>query len=158
MKTILLTQGKIALVDDDAFDRLNAFSWYADKQIRKCRVTWYAKRKKRTHDGQRTVLMHRELLGVSERGAQVDHKNSNTLDNQKETLRLATNGQNKQNSCKQSGCTSQFKGVSRSKKTCKWEVRVKGKYVGLFENEEAAAAAYDLEAKRQFGVFALTNH
>lgn len=38
MKTIQLTQGKIAMVDDEDFERLNQYKWYALKS----RNTYYA--------------------------------------------------------------------------------------------------------------------
>ncbi len=40
MKEIPLTQGKISLVDDEDYERLNQFKWYPNWNG----YTWYAKR------------------------------------------------------------------------------------------------------------------
>lgn len=40
MKEIILTQGKVALVDDKDFEYLNQWKWHADESLR----TFYAKR------------------------------------------------------------------------------------------------------------------
>lgn len=58
--------------------------------------------------------------------------------------------------------TSKYRGVTRHQKG-KWEARIgqlvgkKYRYLGLFDSEEDAAAAYDREAVRQKGLDAITN-
>lgn len=54
MREIKLTQGKVALVDDDMFDELNQFKWIADRG----RKTFYARR----WNGERNIKMHHILL------------------------------------------------------------------------------------------------
>lgn len=62
MKEIPLTQGKVALVDDDDFEWLSQFKWYAVKFGR----TFYAVRQApRVNGKQRKIWMHREVLGPS---------------------------------------------------------------------------------------------
>jgi len=94
-------------------------------------------------------------------GLEVDHINGNTLDCRRLNLRLCTHKQNLANQKKQSGRSSQFKGVSFSKSRGKWEAYIKTdgkkKHLGRFDTEEAAAYAYDLEAFRLFGWFAKLN-
>ena len=40
MKTIPLTQGKVALVDDADFERLSKFKWHYDKNSNKASITF----------------------------------------------------------------------------------------------------------------------
>lgn len=161
MKTILLTQGKATIVDDEDYEWLSQFKWYAIKQVRKNRTVWYAVRNVPGYKYQRKLYMHREILSVTDPNVEVDHENGNTLFNKKQNLRSATHGQNLQNQHKQIGCSSRFKGVYWNRKAAKWmaQIRVSGhqQNLGYFENEEAAAAAYDRAAKSEFGEFSLTN-
>lgn len=162
MKVIPLTQGKSATVDDEDYDRLHIYRWYAGKKVLKNRTIWYAMRMTPRDGGKRqTLYLHREVLGLRDPKIRIDHKDGKTLDDRKENLRIATARQNKQNSHKQVECSSRFKGVSWNKKIRKWTayIRIDGckHHLGCFENEGAAASAYDYEAKLHFGEFALTN-
>lgn len=69
MKEVKLTQGQVALVDDEDFERVSEAGWHAQKRRR---GTWYAARwegwPKRTY-----VRMHRFILGVTDE-RQVDHR------------------------------------------------------------------------------------
>lgn len=58
MKKILLTQDKEALVDDEDYDELAKYKWYAIKST--SNNTYYAGRKDNNH---KTVLMHHQILG-----------------------------------------------------------------------------------------------
>lgn len=159
MKEILLTQGKVALVNDDDFVLLGQFKWYAHRQG--CGL-WYAERKTPGEDGsfQRSVLMHRVILDAP-LGVDVDHKNGNGLDNQRSNLRSATRQQNSQNRSVLRHSRSGYKGLGFHAKTGKWQAQigVGGRviYIGLFDRPEDAARAYDAEARRRFGDYARLN-
>src|SRR5579885_2603825 len=150
MKLISLTQGKFALVDDADFDRLTQHKWSAYRRVTKGKTVWYAIRKQCTRTNRRTtVYMHRQVLGVTDPKVEVDHRDSDGLNNQRKNLRIATHAQNQQNSRKQVvKCSSQFKGVYKHKDG-KWiaQIKVPGervqRYLGSFENEHEAAEAYD---------------
>lgn len=91
MKEIPLTQGKVALVDDEDFELLNQLNWYAYKNKT---GNYYAVRNYSAEKGKRKIiLMHREIMDAP-KGIQVDHRNGDGLYNQKENLRLATHQQN----------------------------------------------------------------
>lgn len=64
MKEIMLSQGKVALVDDEDFERVNAFKWYASKESRGTK--FYAIRKVRFQVGgkQFKIRMHRFIMGL----------------------------------------------------------------------------------------------
>jgi hypothetical protein len=154
VKEIQLTQNKVALVDDEDFDRLNKHKWYSSK-LRNC---WYAWRHLGKHS---TIKMHREvLLLVKNDKKQIDHINCNGLDNRKENLRLCNYSENQQNRIKIKGI-SKYKGVDFSKKRNKWRVRINKDYkiynLGEFTNEIDAAYAYDIHAMWLFGDFARLN-
>lgn len=159
MKEIPLTQGKVALVDDEDYDRLNCNNWYAHKESN----IFYALRKVSTGAGKRkTVQMHREIMGMFYGdGRMVDHSNGDGLDNRKENLRLCTNSQNAMNKKSNTGSSSKYKGVSWKKRDKRYEVYVRANkkiiYVGSSTDETEAARMYDEAAKRFFGEFARLN-
>jgi hypothetical protein len=94
-------------------------------------------------------------------GKFVDHINGDRSDNRICNLRLATKAQNGMNRGKQSNNTSGMKGVSWAKNAGKWSAHIKINrkkiHLGLFNNIEHAAAAYDSAAISLHGEFARTN-
>lgn len=164
MKTITLTQGQVAVVDDEDYLFLSQWKWYAKRVKRKQATdTWYAERTGPRPNKQH-FHMHREVLrriGFSD-FPQGDHKDSNGLNNQRYNLRPATVPQNGHNRRKRNGCTSRFKGVHWHKsKGPGWMAVIhrEGKlnYLGTFENEIDAAKAYDAAARLYFGEFSRLN-
>lgn len=155
MRTIPLTQGKVALVDDEDFVWLSQYRWHVHKSPLKSGYKWYAK----SQINGRRVSMH-GLLTNPTPGTMPDHVNGDGLDNQKSNLRLATMSQNQANRCKGIG-RSQYKGVCWSKPWNCWisriEFRGKRYHLGYFDFEEDAALVYDIAAQLLFGEFALTN-
>jgi hypothetical protein len=150
MKQIQLTQGKFALVDDEDFERINRFKWYAHN----CgRDLCYATRHKK--DSTQLIRMHQEVMNQK----QIDHKNGDGLDNRKQNLRPCTHQQNIANSrLKAPSRTSKYRGVHRKTGQRKWRASIgKSVHIGYYENESMAAKAYDRTAKRHFGKFAKLN-
>ncbi len=156
MKKIPLTQGKYALVDDEDYDYLNQWKWYAAKG----NSTYYAFRGTKTKKGQRTVRMHRVIMNTSKR-QEVDHIDHNGLNNQRSNLRNCTFKQNQANKIKKKNCYSKYKGVYWFNKVKKWAsyIRINGvlKYLGTFSSEIEAAKTYNNEAKKTQGEFACLN-
>jgi len=158
VKEIKLTQDKVAQVDDADYEWLSAWKWYAKWDG----WHWYAMRNSPydANGKQHTILMHRQILGAQP-GEQVDHRNRKGLDNQRHNLRFCTYSQNQANRKKRAGCMSQYKGVHWDKRAGKWQarIRVHGKWIhlGLFDDEIAAALAYNKAATEYFGEFARPN-
>ena len=157
MKRIPLTQGKFAIVNDEDFDRLNSFKWYAHED----RNTYYAVRTIRQNGKRKTILMHREIMELKAGdGRQTDHINHDGLDNRRDKLRICTNAENHYNQKPGKG-TSKYKGCSWYKRDKKWQARIRLNskliHLGLFDSEIEAAKAYDAKAKELFGEFACVN-
>ena len=161
IKEIPLTQGKIAVVDDDDYEWLSQWKWCVTKVNKGKSDLYYAIRATKKEDGkQTTILMHRAILGLSFGESGVDHIDGNSLNNTKANLRLSTQSQNIANGRKRSG-SSQYKGVNWQKIPQKWRAGIRLQYksyhLGLFANEIEAAYAYDVKAKEFFGEYANLN-
>lgn len=160
MKTIQLTQGQVALVDDEDYDWLNQWKWYALKDSH----TWYAIRAIRNigpGHRQKSLKMHRVILGITDPSIKGDHKDGNGLNNQRSNLRIANNAQNVRNSRLKPNQTG-YRGVyltKRKKNPYKSSIMVLGKYIqlGVFPNIIDAAKAYDNAARLYHGEFAKIN-
>ncbi len=142
MKEIQLTQGKIAFVDDEDFERISKFKWHAAKNHNTFyaqRGSWDKKKRKQT-----AIKMESEIMGKLPLGLMYDHRDGNGLNVQKENLRVVTCRQNGQNRHQQK--TSRYPGVHWKKRNEKWcaQISVEGKvkHIGLFDSEYLAFSAY----------------
>ena len=103
MKEIPLSQGCVALVDDEDFIHLNLFKWYAKKSMTK----WYAVRKQKINrhsmrgrkvkrkDTRKTIRMHNVIMKPND--DQITHHiNEDSLNNQKYNLENCTFAENVQ--------------------------------------------------------------
>lgn len=156
MKSIPLTQGYEATVDDSDYEQVSQFQWHFAKGNR----TNYAARGVKVNGKMKRIYLHRQLLGSPPK-SKVDHRDGNGLNNRRENIRPATSAQNGQNSVKIQGRSSQFKGVTVSKRPPGWKasIRVNGRgiHLGYFSVETDAAHAYDDAARTYFGEFACPN-
>jgi len=156
MRQIPLTQGKFSMVDDEDYDELNKFKWYAhgDSNV------LYAKRHAvDKYNRKRIIGMHEQIMGYVS-GLVCDHIDGNGLNNQRNNLRHVTHHQNTMNAQSKRG-RSNYKGVHWQSREKRWSSKIKMNYkaiwIGYFDNEEDAARAYDVKAKELFGEYARLN-
>jgi len=157
MKEIPLTQGQVALVDDDNYNWLNKWKWFAQED----KGNYYAGRNLPLGNGKRKgIKMHRLIMGFPGK-FEIDHKDGNTTNNQRYNLRLCTHRQNTKNKKKVKKATSLYKGVHWNKRDRAWVAFLgcdgKNISLGYYQREIAAAIAYDLGATHFFGKFANVN-
>ena len=148
MKYIKLTRNKVAIVDDEDFEKINSSKW--------CYSGGYAMR---MCNGKMTQ-MHRVILDTPI-GFDTDHINRNKLDNRKDNLRIATRSQNSYNKPVMAKSISGYKGVSLFKRTGKWTAQICPNYkkihLGYFNTPIEAAVAYDKKALEIIGDYASLN-
>lgn len=157
LRTIPLTKGYEAIVDDEDYERLSRWSW--------CYSHGYGMRSQYLGGGRKarkyqTIMLHRAVLAPLPI-FDVDHINKNTLDNRKVNLRICTHQQNIFNSKISSQNRSGYKGVSWCAWKKRWRagIRVNGKEMtlGFFEDRIEAAIAYNQAAITHRGSFASVN-
>lgn len=153
---VFVGERHLALIDLDDLPLVIGRTWHALEKVN----TTYAY----ARIGNRTTYLHR-LVAKTPPGLHTDHRNGNGLDNRRENLRIATRSQNKANVSPPRGRRavhrSQFKGVHWDAHAGKWRAMItvdtRGRHIGLFADERAAALAYDIEAFKVWGEFAQLN-
>jgi hypothetical protein len=144
MREIKLTQGQVALVDDEDYDFLSQWKWYA--WWNKGTGSFYAVRNIRTEAARRRKMyIHRMLMGLEPGDKRcVDHRNGLTLDNRRSNLRIVTSRQNHQN--RWTHREGKLVGACFHKRENKWisQIAVNGKHhhLGYFPTEQAAHEKY----------------
>lgn len=135
-----------SLVDDDKWHELYQMKWYMSEG--------YFKTGKNT-------LLHRYLMNASKDDLLVDHMNKNKLDNRISNLRFNTFAGNAHNKIKIENATSKYYGVYWQKTSQCWVACIMKDhipyYLGRFDNEENAAAIYNIKARELYKEFANLN-
>jgi hypothetical protein len=142
--------GKEALIDADDAKLIGQHNWSVDAK-------GYVRTTKSLNGKRECIKIHR-LIMQAMADVQVDHIDSNKLDNRKEKLRFATNAQNGCNRGANVNNKSGFKGVSLHKRDQQWQAYIqhngKSVYLGLFTTPELAHQAYckaSAELHKEFG-------
>jgi hypothetical protein len=148
--------GFVALVDAADAGAVSPFRWHS--QLAATGRVRYARRTLRAPDGRWLKrYMHTYLTGWG----YVDHINGDGLDNRRANLREVTNAQNHFNRAKSRIGSSQYKGVCWHRARRRWRADImrdgRSRTLGYFDDEEAAARAYDAAARELFGEYARPN-
>lgn len=155
MKHITLTRGYVAFVDNQDFELVSKFKWYAAPTGN----TVYATRGIHRPDGpgQTRQMMHRLILGLTDPKILVDHIDRNGLNNQRGNLRTATNQQNQWNAAKHKDSPQGIKGVRLTRyKTWMVTIKHQGKrtYLGTYKTKVEAENVATAFRQKHHGVFA----
>lgn len=152
-KQILLSKGKVTIVDDEEFDKLSQNKWY-------CSHYGYAVRTYRNGKKRGMYWMHRQIMNCPD-NMEVDHINGNRLDNRKENLRLCSRLENCKNISTPITNNSGYKGVSLDKRRGKFRAYItienKQKWLGYFNTAKEAAVKYNEAAIEYYKEFAKLN-
>lgn len=160
MKEIKISKGMTALVDDEDYDKVSKFRWFAVKKGN----NYYAQRVNYTNINSelmgKTSIMHRFILGEVDSNIKIDHRDHNTLNNQKNNLRRCTQKQNCINTSSHKGSTSKYRGVYLNN-SFKWSAQIKHpnglRETKTFNSEIEAAKWYNEKAEKSYGEFANLN-
>jgi len=156
-KEIILTQGKVAIVDNEDYDYLNQFKWYASNKNGK----FYVQKKITVSKNKTTCIsMHRFIMKPN-KGMVIDHLDGNPLNNKKNNLRICTHAENMRNSKIRINNKSGYKGVSYQENSNNYRASIRFNNIkiniGDFIDPIDAARAYNAAALKYHGEFAHLN-
>ena len=156
-----LKHGKVALVDDEDYERLNKRRW--QYSVRAGYAVSNLRAGERPQNMRVQIRMHQAVLQASPE-MEVDHISRDRLDNRRQNLRRGTRSQQMGNTKLNRRNTSGYRGVSKNRNGSTWKATIgvkaaqhKKLYLGNFATKEEAARAYNAAAIKHFGEFATLN-
>ena len=149
MKTLELSRGKVALVDDDDFEWLKKYKWTLSGDGRY--AIYYPKR----NGKRRLFLLHRTIM-TAKKNEVIDHIDGDGLNNQRQNLRAVSHRQNLLN---RRDLNNKVIGITKHQKGWWARIRYQGKHIslGVYEFKQDAIDAYQTAAKKYYGEKAFLN-
>ena len=147
-----------ALIDREDYDRVKKYNWYFCQKINS--KNGYVVASDYINKKSHNLSLSRFIMNCP-KGLLVDHRDHNTLNNQKYNLRICNSNNNNWNMLPRKNCKSKHKGVFWNNDRNKWTSRIqkneKIKFLGRFSTQKEAAIAYNKAAKELHGEFAYEN-
>lgn len=147
-----------ARIDDEDAALVQQYSWYLLYAGHSASSTWYYAARNWYEDGVAKIqTMHKLIL---DNAIGIDHKDRDSLNNQRSNLRIATPRQNSWNQAPYKIGSCMYKGVSvRGKSWRAQYTNVDGQkiHLGSFNDPKLAALAYDAAIEKFQGEFAWLN-
>lgn len=148
-------RGKVAVVDDEDFERIKVLPWYLHPSGTKTCRSLYPY----TNIAGKRVFLHRMVMNCFDRCMTVDHINGDTMDCRRDNLRQCTHAQNLFNKRRYRNNRSGYKGVYRDGRRWIAQITAWGKQMrlGSYGKPKEAAEAYNEAAKKYHGEYARLN-
>lgn len=153
---VTLTKDHVAIIDAADVGLVAGRNWHAlTGSRREARRNVYAARSEIVGGRSRCILLHRLLTDCPE-GFDVDHIDGDGLNCRRSNLRICTHQENVRNSRRSRRNKTDAKGVSRrgDRFTACIETDGRSIYLGIYDTQAEAAAAYQGAASVLFGEFA----
>jgi hypothetical protein len=159
MKELSLNRGLVTLLDDEDYELVSCWKWYAKFIPNYHAPSFHAMRSAKHPSGRPTTITLHRFITNAPKGLVVDHINHDTLDNRRANLRVVEHRENMQNRHPESR-TGQygrylplrrpgFRGVLRRadnpNKPYRARIKYRGKQynLGVYSTAERAAEAFD---------------
>jgi hypothetical protein len=150
MREIPLSQGQVALVDDQDYLLLSEFRWYYRPE--KGGKQGYAVRHKKTDGKDRLCYLHREILPAPE-GNETIFLNHDRLDCRRANLRVVTQVEARRHHRVRSDSQSGVKVVRYNPDNDSWSAYVcrggRYRHVGTYPSRDEAVPAYEEALRRE---------
>lgn len=157
MKLIKLRKDVFVQIDDEDYDLLNGYNWYACKSGN----FLYARTYFNEGEERKSIFLQHLIVGKPPKGKRILFKDKNPLNCQKANIEFVSYGQAAhyfyKKSKKSKNAQEQFRGV-----VVQYVARIKFNnkilVLGSFENERDAAQAYNRKALELYGDKAVINY
>lgn len=149
----ILKHGTV-VVDSSDYIKVRDYRWFTKKSGNNYYVYAHL-------SGNKKIMIHRHIMGITNSLIIVDHINGNTLDNTTRNLRIATRIQNNMNSKKRKNSLTKYKGVTKrpsGRFGCYIHYNKKSYCLGTFDTQEEAALAYNKKAFEFYKEYAKLNN
>lgn len=161
MKIIPSTKGFEIICDDDDYERLSGFRWYAHHHGKgRNRDGEYRPARRDSAPPRKVHTFVHAVMGRAPDGMVIDHINGNPWDNRKENLRICSHGQNLRNQRRPRKANGTGKGVHivNGSITVKISFRYETFCFVGWNSVAEAERIYDALALHLHGDFACLNH